>query len=238
MAVAEQRTPVLMATIRIDALAALGEGRAATRVGLNAGDSSGLLMPPGVSPLSPFRHRAFRVVWTATLISNVGAWMQSAAGGWLMTTVAPEPRMVALVQVASALPMFLLGLPAGALADLFDQRRLLLTMEIVGTAVTAGFAFLVAQGLVEPTVLLVFVILTSAAAAAIAPAWQAIVPQLVVRKEDLVPAVALDSVSVNISRAVGPALNTCLCVEIESFPGVTPNLLISNYKFTLSDAGL
>lgn len=163
-------------------------------------------MPPGVSPLSPFRHRAFTVVWTATLVSNVVVWMQSAAGGWLMTTLAPEPRMVALVQVASALPMFLLGLPAGALADLFDRRRLLLSMEIVGTVLTAGFAVLVAQGLVAPAVLLAFVFLTSAAAAAIAPAWQAIVPQLVERKEDLVPAIALDSVSVNISRAVGPAL--------------------------------
>ncbi|WP_345797264.1 MFS transporter [Castellaniella sp. MT123] len=163
-------------------------------------------MAAGTSPLSPFRHRAFAVIWTATLVSNIGVWMQSAAGGWLMTALAPEPRMVALVQVASALPMFLLGLPAGALADLFDRRRLLLAMEIVGTALTAGFAILVAQGLVTPAVLLAFVFLTSAAAAAIAPAWQAIVPQLVEKREDLAPAVALDSVSVNISRAIGPAL--------------------------------
>jgi len=159
-----------------------------------------------VSPLRPFRHRAFAVVWTATLVANVGVWMQSTAAGWLMTTLAHEPRMVALVQVASALPMFLLGLPAGALADIFDRRRLLLTMEGVGTALAAGFAVLVAKGLATPVVLLGFVFLASAAAAAIAPAWQAIVPQLVETKEDLAPAVALDSVSVNISRAVGPAL--------------------------------
>ena len=146
------------------------------------------------------------MVWTATLVANVGVWMQSTAAGWLMTTLAHEPRMVALVQVASALPMFLLGLPAGALADIFDRRRLLLTMEGVGTALAAGFAVLVAKGLATPVVLLGFVFLASAAAAAIAPAWQAIVPQLVETKEDLAPAVALDSVSVNISRAVGPAL--------------------------------
>jgi MFS family permease len=145
-------------------------------------------------------------VWTATLVSNIGVWMQSAAGGWLMTTLAPEPRMVALVQVASSLPMFLFGLPAGALADLLDRRRLLLAMEIVGTVLTAGFAVVVSRDLVTPSLLLAFIFLTSAAAAAIAPAWQAIVPQLVERKQDLAPAVALNSVSVNISRAIGPAL--------------------------------
>ena len=132
--------------------------------------------------------------------------MQSAAGGWLMTTLALEPRTVAMVQVASALPMFLLGLPAGALADLCDRRRLLLTMEIVGTALTGAFAVLVAHGLVTPAMLLAFIFLSSAAAASITPAWQAIVPQLVETKEDLPPAVALTSVSVNISRAIGPAL--------------------------------
>jgi MFS family permease len=163
-------------------------------------------MPSGASPFSPFRHRAFAVVWTATLVANVGVWMQNTAAGWLMTALAPEPRMVALVQATSALPMFLLGLPAGALADIFDRRRLLITVEVVGTALAAGFAALVSRGLATPVVLLAFVFLASALAASIAPAWQAIVPQLVESKEDLAPAVALDSVSVNISRAVGPAL--------------------------------
>src|SRR6185369_5679292 len=86
-----------------------------------------------LSPLSPFRHRVFAVIWTATLVSNIGIWMQNAAAGWLMTTLAPDARTVALVQVAGALPMFLLGLPAGVLADLLDRRRLLLTMETVIT---------------------------------------------------------------------------------------------------------
>src|SRR5271167_4894152 len=92
---------------------------------------------PG-APLSPFKHRVFAVVWTATVISNIGTWMQSAAGGWLMTSLDPDPRIVAMVQVATALPMFLFGLPAGALADIFDRRRLLLAMEIVGTLLTAA----------------------------------------------------------------------------------------------------
>ncbi len=158
------------------------------------------------SALSPFRHRAFAVIWVATLVSNIGVWMQSAAAGWLMTSLAPDARYVALVQVASALPMFLLGLPAGAFADIFDRRRLLLTMEMAGTALTAGFAVLVATGNVTAVVLLGFVFLASAAAASIAPAWEAIVPQLVERRQDLAPAVALNSGSVNVSRAIGPAL--------------------------------
>ncbi len=162
--------------------------------------------PAAVSPLSPFRHRVFAVIWTATLVSNIGIWMQNAAAGWLMTTLAPDPRTVALVQVAAALPMFLLSLPAGVLADLLDRRRLLLAMEVVITALTVGFSFLVGAGLVTPAVLAAYIFLSSAAAAAISPSWQAIVPQLVRRPGDLTPAIGLISVSVNISRAIGPAL--------------------------------
>src|SRR4051812_47052580 len=90
-----------------------------------------------LSPFRPLRNRAFLVVWIATVVANIGTWMQSAAAGWLMTSLDGEPRVVAMVQVATALPFFLLGLPAGALADIFDRRRLLLLMEIVGTLLTA-----------------------------------------------------------------------------------------------------
>ncbi len=157
------------------------------------------------SALSPFRHRAFAVIWGAVLVANIGAWMQNAASSWLMTALDSEPGIVALVQVATAFPMFLIGLPAGALADIFDRRRLLLTMETVGTLLTAGFAVLVMLDRVTPAILLGFVFLSSAASASIAPAWQAIVPQLAGRKE-LPAAIALISTGVNISRAIGPAL--------------------------------
>jgi MFS family permease len=157
------------------------------------------------SALSPFRHRAFAVIWGAVLVANIGAWMQNAASSWLMTALDSEPGIVALVQVATAFPMFLIGLPAGALADIFDRRRLLLTMETVGTLLTAGFAVLIMLDHVTPAILLAFVFLSSAAAASIAPAWQAIVPQLAGRKE-LPAAIALISTGVNISRAIGPAL--------------------------------
>lgn len=159
---------------------------------------------PG-GPLSPLRHRAFAVVWSATVVSNIGSWLQSAAAGWLMTELTPNARVVALVQVASYLPMFLFVLPAGALADVLDRRRLLLSMEVVGTALTACFALLVRLDTVTPVTLLAFIVLSGIAEALATPAWQAVVPQLVPR-QDLAPAVALNGVGINISRAVGPAL--------------------------------
>ncbi len=157
------------------------------------------------SPFGPFRHKAFTVLWLATVASNIGTWVQNAAAGWLMTGLDPDPFIVALVQVATTLPMFLFGLPAGALADIVDRRRLLLVVQIVATALIAVLGALVWLDRVTPVILLAFTFLAGVTAAMIAPAWQAIVPQLVPRPE-LQPAVALNSVGVNISRAVGPAL--------------------------------
>jgi MFS family permease len=73
---------------------------------------------------APFRHTAFTVIWTATVVSNVGGWMYSAASGWLMTGLNPDPLIVALVQAASSLPICLFATPAGALADIFDKRKI------------------------------------------------------------------------------------------------------------------
>jgi MFS family permease len=93
--------------------------------------------------LAPFRHTAFAVIWTATLISNVGWWMYSAASGWLMTSLNPDPLIVSLVQAASSLPIFLFAIPAGALADIFDKRKFLLVVESLTTAVSALYAVIV-----------------------------------------------------------------------------------------------
>src|SRR4051812_8657637 len=157
------------------------------------------------SSWSPFGHKVFTVLWVATVVSNIGTWMQNAAAGWLMTGLNPDPLIVALVQVATTLPMFLLGLPAGALADILDRRWLLIAVQVTLTLLTAGFGLIVDLNLVTPGLLLGFTFLFGAGAALIAPAWQAIVPQLVPR-EDLPNAVALNSVGINISRAIGPAL--------------------------------
>jgi predicted MFS family arabinose efflux permease len=159
----------------------------------------------GESFWSPFRHRAFSVIWTATVVSSIGGWMYSATAAWLMTSHSRDPLMVSLVQVASSLPTFLFAIPGGALADGVDKRRFLLLVEIIYTALALGFAAAVAVDAITPASLLLFVLLLSTCTAMLGPAYQSIVPLLVPR-EALAPAVAANSVGVNISRALGPAL--------------------------------
>src|ERR1700682_410635 len=165
------------------------------------------------SAWSPFRHATFTVLWTATVISNVGSWMYSAASGWLMTSLNPDPFIVSMVQVATSLPMFLFALPAGAIADIVDRRKFLIAAEIATTPVSAIFAAIVWFGLATPGNLLLFTFLIGVGGALTAPAWQAIVPQLV-PKQDLHPAVAANSVCFNVSRAVGPALGGLIVAKL------------------------
>ena len=152
-----------------------------------------------------FRHKAFTVIWIATVVSNIGTWMYNAASGWLMVSLNGDALLVSLVQVANSLPMFLFALAAGALADIFDKRRFLIGVESATTLLSAIFAAMVQLGHVTPASLLLFMFLIGACGALSAPAWQSVVPQLV-PAQDLAPAVAANSVGINISRAVGPAL--------------------------------
>jgi len=157
------------------------------------------------APWSPFHHMTFTIVWTATVVSNIGTWMYNAASGWLMTSLTPDPLIVSLVQVATSLPMFLFALPSGALVDIVDRRRFLIVAEGATTVVAAIFAAIVWLGLVSPWTLLLFAFLIGTGGAVTAPAWQSIVPELV-PKRDLPSAVAANGLGINISRAVGPAL--------------------------------
>jgi MFS family permease len=165
------------------------------------------------SPWSPFRHATFTVLWTATVVSNIGSWMYSAASGWLMTSLDPDAFVVSLVQVAATLPMFLFALPAGALADIVDRRKFLIVAEIIVTIISAVFAAIVWFGLATPGNLLLFTFLTGVAGALTTPAWQSIVPQLV-PKQDLHPAVTANSAGVNVSRAIGPALGGVIVAKL------------------------
>ncbi len=167
--------------------------------------TTGATTGKAVSFAAPFRHRAFAVIWTATLVSNIGGWMYSAASGWLMTSLNPDPLVVALVQAASNLPICLLAMPAGALADIFDKRKYLLVVESLTTAVSAVYAAIVGFGLATSGNLLLFTFLVGAAGALTVPAWQAVVP-LLVPKDDLPAGIAVNSVGVNISRAIGPGI--------------------------------
>jgi MFS family permease len=163
------------------------------------------------SPWAPFRHRIFATLWLATVVSNVGGWMYSAASSWLMTNLDSRPLMVSLVQAANALPMFLFAVPAGALADIIDKRRFIIILEILITIVSAIFAAMVSADLASPATLLLFTFLISVFGALEAPAWQSIVPQLV-PKQDMAPAIAANSVGINISRAIGPAIGGAIIV--------------------------
>lgn len=157
------------------------------------------------SPLGAFRYRVFAMLWVATMVSNIGGWMYSAAAGWLMTTLTKDAFLVSLVQVANTAPMFLLAVAAGALTDIVDKRRLLIWGESVTAALSGIFAIAVWFNWLTPPSLLWFLFLISAAGVLTAPGWQAVVPSLV-PKEELPSALSANSVGFNLSRAVGPAL--------------------------------
>jgi MFS family permease len=161
--------------------------------------------PAPASPWGALYHRTFRWLWIATVVSNVGGWLYNAAAGWLMTSLDGDPFVVSLVQVADSLPLFLFALPAGALADLTDKRRFILVLEVLTTVLCAVFATLVALNRATPAVLLLFIFLVGTLAAVETPAWQSITP-LLVPQASLSSAIALNSIGVNISRVIGPAL--------------------------------
>jgi MFS family permease len=137
----------------------------------------------------------------------------TAAAGWLMTSLNTDPLMVSLVQVATSLPMFLFALPAGALADIINKRRFILILEIEVAIASAAFAGIASAGAATPLLLLLFMFLNASFSALEAPAWQSIVPQLV-PKQDLAAAMAANSVGVNISRAIGPAMSGVLIAAL------------------------
>jgi MFS family permease len=157
------------------------------------------------SAWSPLRRPLFRALWIADVTSNVGTWMHDAAAAWLMTLLAPSPLMVSLVQAATTLPLFLLALPAGALADVLDRRRILLVAQVWLFLVTALLGVLTITGVVQPWMLLGITLAIGAGSAIDLPAWQAIIPETVPR-EELPASVGLGSVAINIARAVGPAI--------------------------------
>src|SRR6266511_2595712 len=160
---------------------------------------------PGASPWSPLRQAVFRALWIAAVASNIGTWMQSVGAAWLMTSLTPSPLLVALMQTATSLPVFLVGLPAGALADVVDRRKLLLVTEAWMLVVALALGVLTLVGLMSAWTLLALTFLLGLGAALDAPAWQAIIPELVERQE-LPSAVALNATGFNVARALGPAL--------------------------------
>jgi MFS family permease/quinol monooxygenase YgiN len=157
------------------------------------------------SAWSPLRESVFRALWIATVVSNIGTWMQDVGESWLMTSLTPSPVLVALVETAGSLPVVLVALPAGALADVVDRRRLLLVMQSWMVVAAGAMGVLALMGHMTPARLLSLTFLLGIGTAMSNPAWQAITPELV-RPAELPAAIALSGVGINIARAFGPAL--------------------------------
>jgi MFS family permease len=155
--------------------------------------------------LTPLRHPAFRLLWLSNLCANTGMWMQNTGAGWLMTSLAPSPLMVSLVQVAALLPVFLLALPAGALADILDRRLYLITGQVWIALAGAILALLTFSGAIGAWGLLALTFAIGAGTAMNSPAWAATTPETVPRS-DLAQAIVLNGIGFNLTRAVGPAL--------------------------------
>ncbi len=170
------------------------------------------------SAWSPFANRVFLVLWSATLFSNIGTWMQNAAAGWLMTKLSTSPLMISLVQATTVFPLFLFAFPAGSLADLLDKRKILIGVQVTLSILMIILTAMVHYKYITSAWLLLFTFLIGTGAAIIYPSWQAIIPSLVDRKE-LTKAITLNGISMNLSRALGPALTGFMIALIGiSFP--------------------
>ncbi|MGA7177984.1 MAG: MFS transporter [Thiobacillaceae bacterium] len=160
---------------------------------------------PSSATWAPLHHRVFRMLWIASVASNIGSWMHEVGAGWLMTSLAPSPLMVALVQAATTAPVFLLALPAGALADIVDRRRYLIASQMWMMIAAATLGVLTLSGATTAPILLGLTFALGIGTAMMMPAWGAITPELVERNE-LQAAIGLNTMGMNVSRSVGPAL--------------------------------
>jgi predicted MFS family arabinose efflux permease len=174
----------------------------------------------------PLRSSTFRNLLTANVVSDVGTFMQSVGAAWLMVSLNAGPMYVALTQTASALPFFVLALPAGAIGDIVDRRKIILCTEIWMVIVAFVLAGVTIGGMMSPVLLLILTFALSAGDAFETPTWRAVLPELV-EKEDLAAASALNGIEFNFARAVGPAL----AGAVVAFAGVGAAFLINAFSF-------
>ena len=165
--------------------------------------------------LAPFRHRVFSLLWSTWLIANLCMWMNDVAAAWLMTTLTEQPNWVALVQTAATLPVFLLGLPSGALADILNRKHFLLFTQLWVAVVGALLALAAFAGVITPPLLLLLLFCNGVGLALRWPVFAAIVPELVPRAQ-LPAALALNGVSMNAARIGGPLIAGALIASLGS----------------------
>ena len=182
------------------------------------------------SSFAPLRHASFAVLWVATVLGNVGSFMRDVASSWLVTDLSASPTAVALIQTAATLPVFLLAIPAGVLSDILDRRRFLIFVQLVLAGVSASLMVLSQTGALTVEWLIALTFIGGIGGALMAPTWQAIVPELVPRA-DLKGAVALNSLGINIARAIGPALGGLLLASFGA--GLTYGADVASYVLVI-----
>ena len=182
--------------------------------------------------LAPLKQPVFRGLWLAWLAANMTMWMNDVAAAWLMTSLTTSPVLVALVQTASTLPVFLLGLPSGALADILDRRRYFAATQLwvsVNALVLAGLSL---SGHLTAPLLLVLTFSNGIGLAMRWPVFAAIVPQIVSRA-DMPAALALNGIAMNLSRVIGPVLAGSLLAAFSPATVFVLNTLLAAVAFTL-----
>jgi len=198
-----------------------------------------------VSALAPFSYPVFRTVWTASLASNLGSVIQGVGAAWLMTSLTRSADLVALVQASTTLPVMIFSLAAGAIADNFDRRRVMLTAQFFMLAVSVMLAVFTYLGLITPWLLLSLTFLLGCGMALYNPSWQASVGDMVSR-ETLSAAVSLNAVNFNLSRSVGPAIGGFIVATAGAAAAFLANALsyaplivaIFRWKFARTPSGL
>lgn len=187
--------------------------------------------PAAASSFAPLRQPVFAVLWAATVLGNIGSFMRDVASAWLVTDLSASPTAVALIQTAATLPVFLLAIPAGVLSDILDRRRFLIFVQLVLAAVSGTLLLLSYAGALTVESLIALTFVGGMGAALMGPTWQSIVPELVPRA-DLKGAVALNSLGINISRAIGPAAGGLILASFGA--AVTYGLDVLSYVFVIA----
>jgi len=183
-------------------------------------------LPQRASTLAPFRNPQFRILWSATLASNLGGLVQGVGAGWMMTTLSQSHDLVALVQASTTLPIMIFSLAAGALADNYDRRRIMIVAQVFMMVTSFALAACGWMGWLTPWLLLTFTFLIGCGTALYNPSWQASMGDIVTR-EDLPGAVTLNGMGFNLMRSVGPAVGGI----IVSLAGAAAAFIVNAFSY-------
>ena len=183
------------------------------------------------SAFAPFRQSVYAVIWAATVLGNTGSFMRDVASSWLVTDLSAAPAAVSMIQAAATLPIFLFAIPAGVLADILDRRKFLIAVQVLLALVSATLMVLSWNGLLTVSLLVGLTFIGGVGAALVGPTWQAIVPELVPKK-DIKSAMALNSLGINVARSIGPAAGGMLLAAFGA--AVTYSADVISYVFVIA----